>query len=316
MLHTLLISISLLLRLTAQNTDDCSTLGEGGGISGRVLAHQIITDDFTVALYEESTDAIAKQHLYNFVIATNEELLNDNILMAQRDSLRARTDVQQFITNYNQSVLRLTDSVLHLLADGNYAAAYSLNNAISSNNDVVQQTRAYVDLYLSYLQNESLLTDSAYQAQVYYMATLCPLQYGSMVYLAQALYSRAYPDALFQDDDACETIEARRANRKPQTKVFDNIVQAKYDEIANDKLLLVYPNPTSDLVTINLKTATDETINKIEIYNLIGDLVYQKINLTNNSILLDVSKLNSGNYLIKATTIGQHYYLHKLNITK
>jgi hypothetical protein len=29
-----------------------------------------------------------------------------------------------------------------------------------------------------------------------------------------------------------------------------------------------------------------------------------------------VSKLNSGNYLIKATTQGQHYYLHKLNITQ
>ena len=148
------------------------------------------------------------------------------------------------------------------------------------------------------------------------MANRCPLQYGSMVYLAQALYSKVYPDALFQDDDACETIEARRANRKPQQKVFDNIVQAKYNAITNDKLLLVYPNPTSGMVTINLNITTDETINKIEIYNLIGDLVYQKINLTSNTIPLDVSKLNSGNYLIKATTQGQHYYLHKLNITQ
>jgi hypothetical protein len=180
------------------------------------------------------------------------------------------------------------------------------NNAISSNNDVVQQTRAYVDLYLSYLQNENLLTDSAYQAQVYYMATLCPLQYGSMVYSAQALYSRANPDALFQDEDACETTEARKMNRKPQPKVFDNIKSLLVNGGINNSSFTIYPNPTKGAFTVSFeKVPTDS---KIEIINSLGQTIQSAKASYIEKYNFDFSSFGDGVYQIKVTNIGNGTY--------
>lgn len=59
----------------------------------------------------------------------------------------------------------------------------------------------------------------------------------------------------------------------------------------------LYPNPTTNELNINLKSAIE--INSIEIYNTIGQLITVQ---TGNALKLDVSNLKTGNYFIKINT--------------
>ncbi len=59
----------------------------------------------------------------------------------------------------------------------------------------------------------------------------------------------------------------------------------------------LYPNPTTNELNINLKSAIE--INSIQIYNTIGQLVTIQ---TGNTLKMDVSNLKTGNYFIKINT--------------
>lgn len=59
----------------------------------------------------------------------------------------------------------------------------------------------------------------------------------------------------------------------------------------------LYPNPTTNELNINLKSAIE--INSIQIYNTIGQLVTVQIG---NALKVDVSNLKTGNYFIKINT--------------
>ena len=64
-----------------------------------------------------------------------------------------------------------------------------------------------------------------------------------------------------------------------------------------DNYFNLYPNPTSNELTIHLKQAIE--INSIQIYNTIGQLVQVQ---TGNASKVDVSNLKTGNYFIKINT--------------
>jgi hypothetical protein len=62
-----------------------------------------------------------------------------------------------------------------------------------------------------------------------------------------------------------------------------------------DKNLKVYPNPTQDFVVLlNEKNP----IEKIEIYNLQGQLLYKENNIYQNQIRVDFSNFSNGIYLL------------------
>jgi hypothetical protein len=69
------------------------------------------------------------------------------------------------------------------------------------------------------------------------------------------------------------------------------------DENNFDKGIKVYPNPFSNLITIE----TNEPIFKIEIYNLLGQMVKSKIidSPIDNLVNIDLSELVLGNYMAK-----------------
>ncbi len=64
-----------------------------------------------------------------------------------------------------------------------------------------------------------------------------------------------------------------------------------------------YPNPTSDIVTFNLKN-TSTTIDKIEVVDILGKTLLSKTNNYSNASI-DLSSLFKGMYLVKITTDGQ-----------
>ena len=63
--------------------------------------------------------------------------------------------------------------------------------------------------------------------------------------------------------------------------------------------VVVYPNPTTDNLFINYR-GDNSTIN-IEIVDAIGQVVYSNKTAVVNPIVIPVSKLSSGNYILRIT---------------
>ena len=80
------------------------------------------------------------------------------------------------------------------------------------------------------------------------------------------------------------------------------------DAINNQPVISVYPNPASDKLNYSLQNNFD--LNKIEINNLIGQLVYQKNPDTNPSI--DISNLSLGIYFVSFIDLGGARQIFKI----
>jgi len=61
--------------------------------------------------------------------------------------------------------------------------------------------------------------------------------------------------------------------------------------------LLVYPNPTSSILSV----ANDKTINELQLYNYVGQLVFSE-EVLSQEYNIDVSSLSSGTYILKVST--------------
>ncbi|WP_405606579.1 T9SS type A sorting domain-containing protein [Polaribacter sp. Asnod1-A03] len=81
---------------------------------------------------------------------------------------------------------------------------------------------------------------------------------------------------------------------------YDNIelyvaATASIDDVFSSKIS-IYPNPANDFI----KISTSETIDSVDVYNLIGKKVISSKNLIENS--LDISTLAKGVYMLKLTS--------------
>lgn len=72
----------------------------------------------------------------------------------------------------------------------------------------------------------------------------------------------------------------------------------------------VYPNPASDFVTF----AAQENINKVEVYNVVGQLIYSN-NETNNQVMVNVKDFSNGVYIAKLFT-NSGTSTQKFNVVK
>lgn len=71
-------------------------------------------------------------------------------------------------------------------------------------------------------------------------------------------------------------------------------------QISADEALNVFPNPASQMVTININNQIFKNNYKLQLYNVLGEKVeISKSNVSSNSIQMDVSELNKGIYFIK-----------------
>ena len=79
-------------------------------------------------------------------------------------------------------------------------------------------------------------------------------------------------------------------------------------EIINFNDILIYPNPSNNLVNIN----SQELITKITITNILGEVVFEK-HPNQNFIAIDVSSFSSNLYTVKAM-YGERQKVEKLLI--
>jgi len=90
-----------------------------------------------------------------------------------------------------------------------------------------------------------------------------------------------------------------------QTQGCDYILQVpSYEE---PHKLSVYPNPANEYI----KLESDIGFAKIEIYNILGKCVLSQKNFNNNSVIIDIQSLHSGNYYVKVTLITDNILIHK-----
>ena len=72
------------------------------------------------------------------------------------------------------------------------------------------------------------------------------------------------------------------------------------DKMVNTNQVRVYPNPAANILTIGLPATTKATV---RITSLLGsEVLNQTYNTINTSLMLDISKFESGTYLIQVTT--------------
>lgn len=81
--------------------------------------------------------------------------------------------------------------------------------------------------------------------------------------------------------------------------IFTFGVASLNDVVEFTNNLRVYPNPARETVSIN----STVSMNKVELYNTLGQLVYSE-NVNSNSVNLPVSNLNNGTYIVKAYADG------------
>ncbi len=96
-------------------------------------------------------------------------------------------------------------------------------------------------------------------------------------------------------------------NSKNTTVSINNDVFAGINEYTIDNLVTVYPNPSTDYVTVSFN---NNESSEIEIYNQLGQvLIREKVSAYGKKI--DISNLNSGVYFLRAT-VGNKTAIKKL----
>jgi hypothetical protein len=88
--------------------------------------------------------------------------------------------------------------------------------------------------------------------------------------------------------------------------------------IANQTRLNIYPNPATDLLNIDL-TLSNESIVKMELYDLSGRLVYSnysgRLRMGDHDLSLEVSGLRKGTYTLRVI-VGEEAINRKVVITR
>lgn len=97
----------------------------------------------------------------------------------------------------------------------------------------------------------------------------------------------------------------------PSYKALDiNAIYAKYG-IENTSTLQVYPNPNKGIFKVQLPITTQEIINKIQVVNNQGNVVYEDTDILTNEI--DINDPKQGIYFLKIF-LGNQILIHKILI--
>jgi hypothetical protein len=124
----------------------------------------------------------------------------------------------------------------------------------------------------------------------------CPLKSASAVYKARGMYGIVEPFTRFDYYSICKS-----------QGVYFRLTAQYTNESKKEEKLILFPNPTSDKLTVYLQSEIKEDYS-IEIFNLMGQQVFEKKKCSNSiSISFDSFNLSAGTYVValKQTTTGK-----------
>ncbi|WP_162148831.1 T9SS type A sorting domain-containing protein [Alkaliflexus imshenetskii] len=81
-------------------------------------------------------------------------------------------------------------------------------------------------------------------------------------------------------------------------------VKSSVDDVSYNQKIILYPNPTSDLITL----VFNERVNLIalSVFNMNGRLMFEKVSMTTDSVIVDLSNLSNGIYLLELLIDGKY----------
>lgn len=161
--------------------------------------------------------------------------------------------------------------------------AYQSTLPLPADNLLEQNRKTVQRLYLQTLCLGIAQLSQQQLAQAEAIAVQCPLEGGSAVYAARALY-RLNIDRVFVDDSLCiETQERRQAQAKP---------------VAHSEVYLL-PNPATDMVTVAGLGSSAENLTLIQLVDANGTLRLQR-RTAEHEWSFSVASLPSGIYFCRA----------------
>lgn len=99
-------------------------------------------------------------------------------------------------------------------------------------------------------------------------------------------------------------------NTDPLPNKFSCVTGLVGTDEVNQIAFSMYPNPNSGGV---LNVEAEEVIERVEIYNLLGQFMYgEEVGYTNKTTELNISNLDNGMYLVSLTFKGNHVSIQKL----
>jgi hypothetical protein len=132
-------------------------------------------------------------------------------------------------------------------------------------------------------------------AQLFNIAKLCPKYGGWAVYDARSIYH--WITGIKVEESSCI----------PDTE------RSLKQNALNDHSVIFFPNPASDLVTLDVPELIPGT--KLFLMNLTGQIVMET-EVTANRTIFSVSRLNSGIYFTQIVAPGGHNTIGKLLINR
>ena len=211
----------------------------------------------------------------------------NNVLLNNIPTTGALSSFMQ--TNQSTDIGLLTQ-VNSLIESGNYAQALTTVGGIATNSAIAANLKSFYILYAGNLVAGNKYTLTPIQnAALVNVAQQCPYTYGPAVYHSRA-YLRACGDyTVYQN--ACEVIPSTNSNAK---LINPNNTQQEMP-------ISVYPNPTSDNVTVMLGNA-DNGKYTFELFDAIGNKIFSKEFIANqNSVIIPLDNVAKGVYICKVT---------------
>lgn len=106
------------------------------------------------------------------------------------------------------------------------------------------------------------------------------------------------PNPQFTFDDLNYTVRLRYANDCGYGYLYHKVWEsfssvAEQSKTANQ----IHPNPASDRITIS----TSKTVQAVEVYNMVGTKMICAYEQSDNKVIMDISRLPAGNYIIVTT---------------
>lgn len=148
--------------------------------------------------------------------------------------------------------------------------------------------------------NNGFASDAGH-VRVYQNQTNNWVQIGSDID-GEALDDRSGRSVSLSDDGSIVAIGAYLNNgvngsNSGHVRVFSNsnILSVEHTEIRDN--LIVYPNPSTDYLHINLKEQSNYS--KVQLYNLEGKLLYTQNDTNETRLELDITWLSKGSYILK-----------------
>ncbi|MBX3165663.1 MAG: T9SS type A sorting domain-containing protein [Bacteroidetes bacterium] len=189
----------------------------------------------------------------------------------------------------NNSNLGYIETAQERLYNGNFAGARELLDGLTADNDIEGNDINYYNLYANYL--EALTENTRYTEDdslaLLHMTYMCPIEYGSSIYKARALYSDIYSVFIRYDDCNVGEMGGRFAANTPQPEILNQ------SEIWNVEL---YPNPAQNKITIRSSNESEEL--HIAIQDLTGRIIYNATIKTKSFVGNMELNLLNGAYLI------------------